>query len=326
MFRSTVAVEAEELLRLRAGVAAGELLGPRIYTAGEWYTDTSTSVAGNVEAYKAAGYDLLKVHDEPPGPWLDSLVDAARRVGMPIAGHPVGGLAYALEHRFTSVEHLIGFPGGMGAAISDSLADTVEIPGIVAKIVQAGTRVTPTLAWGNASDGVKMNPHYLRGQRYIPAKYRDFYRYLGPDTAARTSKASDALPSKVVAVRKVRRRLITALQHAGVELLAGTDSPFLVPGYGVHQELEALVRWGGLTPYQALRTATRNVASYFGTLDSTGTVGVGQRADLVLLDANPLTDIRHTERIAGVMAAGRWISAADIERRLDAYAKDPGKD
>jgi imidazolonepropionase-like amidohydrolase len=80
----------------------------------------------------------------------------------------------------------------------------------------------------------------------------------------------------------------------------------------------------GLTPYQALETGTRNVAVFFGTLATSGTIGVGKRADLVLLDANPLTDVANTTRRSGVMLRGRWLPKAEIETRLTAIAKSVG--
>src|ERR1700687_2564004 len=96
------------------------------------------------------------------------------------------------------------------------------------------------------------------------------------------------------------------LRDAGVRLLAGTDTPraFVYPGFSLHEELELLVR-SGLTPLEALRTATYNPAEFLGALDSLGTVTQGKVADLVLLDADPLTDIRNTRRISLVIANGR---------------------
>ncbi len=309
---STELIQGRELLQLRARVAAGELLGPRMYTSGEWYADTSKSVAENVAAYRAAGYDFIKVHDEQR-PMLDSLIDAAGRIGIPILGHPVGGLAFALEHRFTSLEHLRGFPGKDRKA---TLADTIEIPALVSATRQAGTWIVPTVAW--SGPGRIKDPHDYRGNRYMPPETQRSVLYAGRDTVPVDSAPASEQP-RILLVG----RLLRALQAAGVGLLVGTDSPLIPPGYGVHQELNALVRIGGFTPYEALVTGTRNVAAYFGTLDSTGTLAVGKRADLVLLAANPLTDIQHAEQIAGVMAAGRWLSAADIERRLAAYATAP---
>jgi imidazolonepropionase-like amidohydrolase len=123
----------------------------------------------------------------------------------------------------------------------------------------------------------------------------------------------------------VRRQLIRALQAGGAGLLLGSDAPqiYNVPGYSIHRELEALVA-AGLTPYQALETGTRNVALFFGTSAHTGTIEVGKRADLVLLEGNPLADIRNTGPRAGVMLRGRWLPQAEIEFRLSAIAKSVG--
>jgi imidazolonepropionase-like amidohydrolase len=96
-----------------------------------------------------------------------------------------------------------------------------------------------------------------------------------------------------------------------------------VPGFSTHRELESLVA-SGLTPYQARETGTRNNAAFFGTLKDTGTLEPGKRADLILLDADPLADIRNTTRRAGVMVRGRWLPQAEIERRLDEVAKAVG--
>jgi imidazolonepropionase-like amidohydrolase len=107
------------------------------------------------------------------------------------------------------------------------------------------------------------------------------------------------------------------LNKAGVKLLAGTDTPqpFVFPGFSLHQELELLVR-SGLTPLEALRTATYNPAEYLGALDSLGTVGQGKMADLVVLDADPLSDIRNTRRISAVIANGRVFDRARLNELL----------
>ena len=108
------------------------------------------------------------------------------------------------------------------------------------------------------------------------------------------------------------------LKNAGVKLLAGTDMPraFVYPGFSLHEELALLVQ-SGLTPLEALRTATYNPAEYLGALDSLGTVATGKLADLVLLDANPLTDIRNTRRISTVIANGRVFDARARAQLLD---------
>jgi imidazolonepropionase-like amidohydrolase len=107
------------------------------------------------------------------------------------------------------------------------------------------------------------------------------------------------------------------LYNGGVGFLLGSDAPQVwnVPGFSIRRELAYMVD-AGLTPYQALETGTRNVARFFGTESTRGTIAEGKRADLVLLDGNPLTDIGNVGRQAGVMVGGRWLSPEEIARRL----------
>ena len=113
--------------------------------------------------------------------------------------------------------------------------------------------------------------------------------------------------------------MMKALHDGGVPFLLGSDAPQIwnVPGFSVHRELEVMVA-AGFTPFEALRSGTTNVARFFGISDQASQIGTGRRADLVLLDGNPLTDIRNTSKIAGVMLGGRWMAKEEIQTRLDA--------
>jgi hypothetical protein len=120
-------------------------------------------------------------------------------------------------------------------------------------------------------------------------------------------------------------RILRALRDADAPLLLGTDTgnPFVVPGFSVHEELELLVQ-AGLTPYQALRSATRNPAEFLGATGEFGSVAAGRRADLLLLGGNPLIDVRQVANIHGVMARGRWIGPAELAgllAQVAAFAK-----
>jgi hypothetical protein len=112
-------------------------------------------------------------------------------------------------------------------------------------------------------------------------------------------------------------KLTGALGRAGVRLMAGTDAPIpgVVPGFSLHDELKLLVA-AGFTPYEAFRTATANPAEFLGR-DNFGRVAVGARADLLLLEANPLDDVGNATRRAGVMTRGRWFAEAELERMLE---------
>jgi imidazolonepropionase-like amidohydrolase len=119
-----------------------------------------------------------------------------------------------------------------------------------------------------------------------------------------------------------RKRLLDVMQEEGVGILMGTDAPqqFSVPGFSLHREMALMVD-AGMTPYEVLESGTLNVGRYFADKDRFGTIAAGQRADLILLDANPLTDIGNVAKSAGVMVRGRWLPKAEIDRRLEAIAR-----
>jgi hypothetical protein len=305
-------VRGEELLRWRTRAASGELWSPRIYTSGPLRGADGgplllKDVVPAVRAYKAAGYDFIKLHYVyRHGDVFDSLVTVARQAGLPLVGHveDVTTTERALAE-YRSVEHL----GGPGSGFV--LTDPSRRDALAAAMQRAGVWNCPT----------------------------QFNEILNTATAARSKEALGRL--------SLRGQFIKALQDAGAGLLVGSDrlqskAPTIPPttfvrvfspkakltfdglfeavyGYpsATHRELEALVDVG-LSPYQALVAGTRNVAIYFGTLKESGTIAVGKRADAVLLSGNPLQDIRHTARPAGVMLGGRWLPREAIDARVAA--------
>jgi hypothetical protein len=122
-----------------------------------------------------------------------------------------------------------------------------------------------------------------------------------------------------------RRELLRILQTEGVRILMGTDSPQMlnVPGFALHRELKVMEQ-SGLTPYQVLVSGTRNVSEYVANVlrkpAPFGTIAVGMEADLVLLNANPLTSVDNLNQRAGVMVRGRWLPASELEAGLAAIA------
>jgi imidazolonepropionase-like amidohydrolase len=128
----------------------------------------------------------------------------------------------------------------------------------------------------------------------------------------------DALNARIRALLARYEKLVGDMHRAGVEILAGTDANGVnpvFPAFGLHRELELLVA-SGLTPMEALQCATRNPARYFGQANQGGTIEIGKAADLVLLNADPLSDIRNTERIEAVVMRGRYYSREDLDAML----------
>ena len=330
-------------LELRARAARNELLSPTIYAAGPSFNGTSVptpeAAIKAVEEQKAAGYDLLKIHPGVRLEVFDALVRTARRVGIRFAGHVPAdvGLARAIEARYWSIEHLDGYVEAMlrpdspvpasesaffGMNLGDHL-DESKLPGLVRATKAAGVWNVPTQV-------------LMENLIAVPADElarRPEMRYVAPATLAQWTETRNTVlqetGSSAESARRMldmRRRIIRELYAAGAGLLLGSDAPQVwnVPGFSTHRELESLVA-AGLTPWQALETGTRNVARYFGTLKNTGTIETGKRADLLLLDADPLADIRNTTRRAGVMLRGRWLPRAEIETRLEAVARAVGR-
>jgi imidazolonepropionase-like amidohydrolase len=123
----------------------------------------------------------------------------------------------------------------------------------------------------------------------------------------------------------LRNKVLLALHAAGAKLLIGPDSPqfFLVPGFATHRELQSFVD-AGLSPYAAIEAATRNPAEYFAEVMKTprdfGTVESGMRADLLLLDADPLQSVANLSKRAGVMVRGRWLPESELRKMLENIA------
>ena len=118
-------------------------------------------------------------------------------------------------------------------------------------------------------------------------------------------------------LKKFQKPLTKVFHDKGGQLMTGTDSllPRLVPGFSLHQELQELVAVG-LTPYEALRASTTVPYEYLGESKEAGTIEVGKRTDLLLVDANPLEDVSAASKIEGVMMRGRWIGRGEIDRRM----------
>jgi hypothetical protein len=181
--------------------------------------------------------------------------------------------------------------------------DPAKCRSVIATLVRNHTWVTPTLVvyqpYAHGFDSTSTHPELAK---YVPGLVQGGW----------IRRAAGLSPSDSMVVRSYFSFDRTRdLKNAGVKLLAGTDMPqaFVYPGFSLHDELELLVR-SGLTPLEALRTTTYNPAEYLGALDSLGTVSRGKIADLVLLDADPLVDIRNTRRISAVIANGRLFDSA----------------
>ena len=323
-----MASEWATLTKWRAEIASGALIGPRIIASGPYLeggeqpiphllVKTPADAAPAVDSLIRLGVDFIKVHGQLTRESYFAIARTARARGVPFAGHVsrAVGAAAASDSGQASIEHILAIPNRCTAAEMTELAprfpvqaalgrcETADQAPLYARLRRNGTWVVPTLV---AQVEVALWPRReLPGDsvaRYLPDSLRHYVAGIFP-------MVDSVPPDADVNGRKLfdKRVAVTgALFRAGVGLMAGTDAPLRnsPPGFGLHEELLYLTR-AGLSPFEALRAATLEPARFLGMLDSLGTIETGKIADLVLLTANPLLDIRNSSRTAYVVSGGR---------------------
>lgn len=339
-----------EHIGLRSKSASEQILAPTIYAASPHLTGrkqpnsivvtTDADARAAVRKSKQDGYDFIKVTTFLAPEVYEAIVDEARKQNIRVVGHADSrsvGLARAfkakqqIEHLDAYLEALLPENAPVKGSVSDlyvynpknwesiDYLDESRIPELARQTVAANPFSTPTLhlfkftfGKGRTEESFRLQPDI----RFYPQKTVDLWtgyskKYLS--TAAPIEKRE-----KYIAIRN---KIVKAIYDAGGRLMAGSDTPewLMLYGHTLHLELIDL-RDAGLSNYAALETATRNPAMFFGTIDKTGTIEKGKRADLVLLDANPLDDIANTQKRAGVMLKGKYYLQGEMNHWLDEIA------
>ncbi len=298
----------------RKEAESGNLLAPRMVIASETIglgklADISPpQTRDEVRKAKQAGADFIKVHDRLSRESYFALVDEAKRLGLPVAGHtPVSMTPEEVSQAGQkSIEHL----SGMLPAESDPATATKWF----AVLKRNQTWPCPTLIMQH--NFARLNDSSLSDDLRLKYVKRSWIEGWSKFTADAKHWPAEEAAKRNETIRKVDA-LVSAMQKAGVGILAGTDStnPFVLPGFGLHDELALLVK-AGLTPMEALRTATYNPAKVLGLTGSLGTVEKGKLADLVMLDGNPNGNISNVKMIAAVIINGRYLLRESLDEML----------
>ena len=340
---------APNQLVLRDQLKKGEVLGPTMFVAAPSLNGNSSpnpdTAMKLVRAHKAAGYDLLKLHPGLTRATYDSAVKVAREVGITFGGHVSQqvGIDRTLEVRQSTVDHLDGYIEG---AVADPLKRRMMTPAeqvafsewmagvtndkmteLARRTRDAGVWNVPTMfLWESLYGSFAPETAAVRPEmKYAPKQWVTGWinQKRNQANALSNNGVTAELGRELLAHR---RKLLKAMADAGAPLLMGTDSPqmFNVPGFALHRELR-LMGEAGLTPYQVLESGTKNVGLYverdLKQDGKFGTVAVGNWADLVLLDANPLQSLDNVTKREGVMVRGRWVPKSEIDAGLEALAK-----
>ena len=345
-------VEPATLQAWRAEVERGELVGPRILLSGPvvsgtgWPTSLSArtpeEAVAAVASLEALRVDFVKVYEKISLESYLALANAAKASGMVIAGHvPVEtvGLLDAIHAGQRSIEHIrdpllmcftaekdelslfFAQDGWSEADVEWGWLAHAQCPDILSAVSNHAVWFTPTLVVEHAKVAVE-GPRWAekRLQSWLPRSVRDAHAKYARDKRAQ-------MPEERASEHRwweAQKKMVGRLMQSGASLLAGTDSACEggLPGEDLHSELELLVE-AGLTPRQALAAATLEPARYFESGDERGLITAGARADLVLLDGNPLEDISNTRRIHGVVLLGQWLDSSRLAALRDRKAQLP---
>lgn len=310
-------------------IASGKVLGPRIVSAamidgaGPSWPEGMTRIARNAQEGRAAvrqaaadGYQMIKPYSALDLDTFTAIIDEARKLNLPVAGH-IPGRGKGITEKF--------FQPGFGmVAHAEEFAqhtrepDIAAIPRYVAMARASGTGLIATLTLDDRLLEEVRDPASLKARTdlaWLHPTARRIVLERNPYVARRSPGFIAAL-ERIVAFNKL---LVKAFADAGIPILAGTDSgvPGLAPGFALHDELAALVA-AGLSNQQALIAATAAPGAWLKS--QTGTVAVGQHADLLLLEADPLADIANTRKISAIVVGGRYVARAELDRRMTALA------
>ena len=319
-------------LALRNQIEQGVLFGPTIYTAGPVMEGPpvfhplasaieSPEVASESVAWqKAQGYDFIKVYDHLSPEAYQAIIEAARQEDIPVIGHvPFAiGLDGVLESGQATIEHMSGYVDPDAVEFIIPQDQLVEY---AVKTSQAGVWNCVTMSEYPKSKETPAGFERLQNQPgmiYVSPATRMLSPFLYlMASKAHTYQGAD-YPERIA---DLNRQMVAALHQAGAGILLGTDAAqaYHLPGYSIHEELAFLTE-AGLSPYEAIEAGTRNAAEAMGKLDEFGTIETGKRADLILLEDNPLNDVGNIQKRVGVMVRGRWTAEEGMQSILDELA------
>jgi predicted amidohydrolase YtcJ len=310
------------ILAMRDATASGHTLGPRIFAAGpilddapgDWpYRMRVRSAADGTAAVrllKRRGVDLIKVHDHTPREAFLAIASEARRQHLPLAGHVPIGISFeeAIDAGQGDFEHLSNLQLWKSCSGGDHYSAQACRP-FFDMLAHRGIWQTPTLLAMSELMTIGTPSSNVSAEQLQYASQSLRRMWAGNQGAFATPELVRMFRDGAAVGAVVTRDMWTA----GVGVLAGCDG--MVPGFCVHDELLAMVR-GGMTPLAALQTATLNPRRYFNLPLMSGGVVAGERADLVLLAANPVSDINNTRRIRAVIAGGRVLDRKNLDNLL----------
>ena len=317
------------IIPLRDRIRRGEVRGPEIVASGPMLDNappnwpfrrrvtTAEEARDAVRDLRARGVDFIKVHNNTPRDVFFAIAQEAPKLGLPFAGHiPLTvSIDEGAASGIKSIEHLSESRVFRECAGKPQAYDAERCRPLFDKLAANGIWQTPTLAF------FRLLPDVFSGK---PMPHEEYASVSAVEFNRANAQASKIDAQGLMFLRSMSKTSLTVIRDMlsrGNVLLAGCDGG--VPGFCLHDEMEILTE-AGLSPLQAIQTATINPARFFGRESSHGTIAAGKRADIVMLDGDPRVDVRHTRRISAVVYGGRLLPKAEIDRMIAARRRPPG--
>ncbi|MFY0683155.1 MAG: amidohydrolase family protein [Balneola sp.] len=306
-------------LELKEKVASGEYIGPNLYLAGPSFNGNSIGsvqeALDRVNEQVEEGWDLLKIHPGLSTEQYDAMANRAKELGISFGGHIPSdvGIIHAIEMGQETIDHMDGYVAYLDDYSGEELDE--KINELLTLTKDNNVWVVPTQALWETIIGAA---DYEAMQSYDELKYIPKNLVSGYNSWTKNLLDNSNFDLKSAQEHVTfRRRLLGEMNNSGVKILMGSDAPQLysVPGFSIHREIK-LMEDAGMSPYDILVTGTRNVGEYFTGKADFGVVAVDKRADLILVENNPLKNIANLKQLSGVMVSGKWMPKDYIDTRL----------
>ncbi len=325
--RNMAEYDWQDHMSIKDSIQKGKKFGPNYYSAGPYLNSNNLKTVEDaikvVKLHSVKGYDFIKLVDNLNREVYLKVLQEAEKYHIPVIGHAQREMPLEMSLRMKSIEHVEEF---VYVFNEEQRNDPMFLKQAIEQIKIAGTVVVPTLVVfdfiitcldDHAFFKLKQ---YKNAQYMLPSDFKYWYSNENPyrrNLKGKVTNGMDALP-RLEGYFEWMKSFTKMLSDADIPLMTGSDTfGFVVPGFSLHEEFHFLNECG-LTPFEILKATTITPARYLNTIATEGTVSVGKNANLVLLNNNPLDDIKNTQTIEGVVLKGRWLD----RNKLDSLLKE----
>ena len=320
--RNMAEYPGQDHIKIREDSKKKRILSPHYYTTGPYLKRKDLSTIDAVEKvinqHKEKGYDYLKIADNLPKKTYLKLLEVAQKEKVLVVGHGQRNLPLEFSLRMKSIAHIEEFMNIFTKEEKNSIKFLTQK---AKEIKTSGIYVSPTLGifemiskYADKKKSEILNNN--KNIKYLPKHYSAYWKSNNINYRKNSWFTDKKSLIRLEKELEWQKKFTLILHKIGVPLMAGSDTYGLfLPGFSLHHELE-LIHNSGLSTYETLKTATVNPARYLNTISQSGTISEGKLADLVLLEKNPLDDIRNTKTIIGVVIKGKWLNKEYLNKIL----------